>query len=108
MVTGKPENRITRAFYNAKIYKSDLSGKADSIHVDHKTGLIELINLSRFASTDNFSTKRNPILWNVFTQMTGDSIHLISNPETEKLDSSLLKKGIIRLHPLFRIFMSTV
>ncbi|MFK2819855.1 OstA-like protein [Flavobacteriaceae sp. LMIT009] len=87
MVTGKPENRITRAFYNAKVYKSDLSGKADSIHVDHKTGLIELINLSRFESTDNFSNKRNPILWNVFTQMTGDSIHLISNPETEKLDS---------------------
>lgn len=87
MVTGKPENRITRAFYNAKIYKSDLSGKADSIHVDHKTGLIELINLSRFGSTDNFSIRRNPILWNVFTQITGDTIHLISNPETEKLDS---------------------
>ena len=87
MVTGKPENRITRAFYNAKIYKSDLSGKADSIHVDHEKGLTELINLERFGSVDNFSTRRNPILWNVFTQMTGDTIHLIANNETEKLDS---------------------
>jgi len=87
MVTGKPENRITRAYYNAKWYKSDMSGKADSIHVNHKTGLTQLINLSSLASTDNFAVKRNPILWNIDNQITGDSIHLISNPETEKLDS---------------------
>ena len=87
MVTGKSENRITRAYYNAKWYKSDLSGKADSIHVDHKTGLTQLINLKRFSSTDNFATKRNPILWNIDNQITGDTIHLLSNPETNKLDS---------------------
>jgi len=86
-VTGPEEHRITRAFYNAKWYKSDLSGKADSIHVDHKTGLTQLINLSRFSSSDAFTTKRNPILWNIENQITGDTIHLISNPETEKLDS---------------------
>ena len=87
MVTGKPENRITRAYYNAKWYKSDMSGKADSIHVNHKSGLTQLINLSDLSSTDNFAVKRNPILWNIDNQITGDSIHLISNPETEKLDS---------------------
>lgn len=87
MVTGKPENRITRAYYNAKIYKTDLSGKADSIHVDHKKGLTELINLERFSSKDAFASKRHPILWNIGNQMTGDSIHLISNVETEQLDS---------------------
>ncbi|MFI0429477.1 OstA-like protein [Mariniflexile sp. HMF6888] len=90
MVTGKPENRIVRAYYNAKIYKSDLSGKADSIHSNQKTGLTQLINLSRLSSTDVFSTKRRPILWNVENQMTGDTIHLISNPKTEKLDSLLV------------------
>ncbi|NOY47225.1 MAG: hypothetical protein GXO84_03275 [Chlorobi bacterium] len=87
MVTGKSENRITRAYYNAKWYKSDLSGKADSIHVDHKTGLTQLINLKRFSSTDNFAIKRNPILWNIGNQITGDTIYLLSNPETKKLDS---------------------
>lgn len=87
MVTGKPEHRMTRAFYNAKIYKSDLSGKADSIHVDHKKGLTQLINLKRFTNQDAFAIKRHPILWNLSNQMTGDSIHLISNVETEKLDS---------------------
>lgn len=87
MVTGKPKKRITRAYYNAKWYKSDLSGKADSIHVDHESGLTQLINLARFSSGDNFTTKRNPILWNIGNQISGDTIHLISNPVTEKLDS---------------------
>jgi len=87
MVTGKEDHRITRAYYNARLYKSDMAGKADSIHVDHKTGLTELINLSRYSSTDAFTTARKPVLWNIGNQMTGDTIHLISNTETEKLDS---------------------
>ncbi|WP_246124801.1 OstA-like protein [Algibacter pacificus] len=87
MVTGKPEHRITRAYYNAKIFKTDISAKADSIHADQKTGITELINLDRFASSDAFSVKRRPILWNNENQMTGDTIHLISNSKTEKLDS---------------------
>lgn len=89
-VNGPPESRITRAYYNAKLFKSDLSGKADSIHADHKTGLTKMINLVRFSSNDAFSVKRNPVLWNVGNQMTGDTIHLISNPETEQLDSLLV------------------
>jgi len=87
MVTGPPEHRITRAYYNAKIYKSDMSGKADSIHADNKSGLTQLINLSKFASADLFALKRNPVLWNMSNQMTGDTIHLISNIETKNLDS---------------------
>lgn len=73
MITGKAEDRITRAFRNAKFFKTDLSGKCDSIHSEERTGITQLI--------------RNPVLWNVDNQMTGDSIHLISNLETEKLDS---------------------
>ncbi len=73
MVTGKPENRIIRAFREARFYKSDLSGKCDSIHSNQKTGVTQLIT--------------RPILWSGETQMTGDSINLLSNPETEKLDS---------------------
>lgn len=87
MVTGKPEHRITRAYYNAKLYKSDLAGKADSIHVDHKSGLTQLINLGRFSSSDAFALARKPVLWNIGNQMTGDTIHLISDVKTEKLDS---------------------
>ncbi|GGH47054.1 hypothetical protein GCM10011364_21600 [Mangrovimonas yunxiaonensis] len=90
MVTGTPENRITRAFKNVKLYKSDLSGKADSIHVDHKSGLTQLINLAHLNSQDAFASKRRPILWNEGNQMTGDTIHIISNPKTEKIDSLLV------------------
>ncbi|MBT8254389.1 MAG: hypothetical protein KJN68_10485, partial [Bacteroidia bacterium] len=87
MVTGKPENRITRGYYNVKIFKTDLSGKCDSIHVDHQKGLTQLINLPEGDSRDAFSIRRNPILWNIDNQMTGDSIHLINDTETDELDS---------------------
>lgn len=87
MVTGPPEKRITRGYYNVRIYKKDLAGKADSIHVDHEIGLTKMINLSRFSSSDAFATARKPVLWNMGNQMTGDTIHLISNVVTEKLDS---------------------
>ncbi|MEM9679178.1 MAG: OstA-like protein [Bacteroidota bacterium] len=87
MVTGPAEHRITRAYYNVKLYKSDLAGKADSVHVDHKTGLTQLINLARFNKGDAFSAARKPVIWNLENQMTGDTIHLISNVKTEKLDS---------------------
>jgi len=87
MVTGKPEHRITRAYYNAKMFKSDMSGKADSIHANHKTGLTQLINLKRLSTGDAFSIERKPVLWNLGNQMTGDSIHLISDVEKEQLDS---------------------
>jgi len=73
MITGKPDDRILRAFRNSKFYKTDLSGKCDSIHFEQKSGITQLI--------------KDPILWNKQNQMTGDSIHLVSNMETEKLDS---------------------
>ncbi|MGY0392029.1 OstA-like protein [Bizionia sp. KMM 8389] len=87
MVTGVPEKRITRAFRNAKFYKSDMSGKADSVHVNQATGLTQLINLKRLSSSDPFAKRRDPIIWNLENQMTGDTIHIKSNPKTEKIDS---------------------
>ena len=87
MITGPPDQRIVRAFYNAKMYKSDLSGKADSIHMNQKTGLTQLINFYDTKSEDLFSKRKYPILWHHENQITGDSIHLISNSKTENLDS---------------------
>jgi lipopolysaccharide export system protein LptA len=73
MVTGKTGNRIIRAFNNVRFYKTDLSGKCDSIHSDQKVGLTKLIG--------------KPILWNYENQMTGDIMQLIGNNNTQKLDS---------------------
>ena len=73
MVTGKPDKRLLRGFYDVRIYKTDMSGKSDSISVDQNTGLTKLIG--------------KPILWANKNQMTGDTIQLISNQKTQKLDS---------------------
>ena len=73
MVTGKPDKRLLRGFYDVRIYKTDMSGKSDSISVDQTTGFTKLIG--------------KPILWTNKNQMTGDTIQLISNQKTQKLDS---------------------
>ena len=73
VVTGIPEKRIVRGYYNVRLFKSDLSGKSDSIHINQQTGLTQMIG--------------KPILWSGLSQMTGDSIHLKSNTKTEQLDS---------------------
>ena len=90
MVTGTPEKRITRVFRNVKLFKSDLSGKADSIHVNHASGLTQLININTEGANAAFSTARKPILWNLGNQMTGDTIHLQSDTEKDKLDSLIV------------------
>ncbi|WP_228455017.1 OstA-like protein [Polaribacter haliotis] len=73
LVTGKPENRVIRTYNNVKIFKSDLQGKCDSIHTDQTTGLTRMF--------------RDPVIWSDANQITGDTIHLLTNVETEKLDS---------------------
>ena len=78
-VTGKPDHRVIKGFYRARMFKRGLppdaptSGKCDSIFVDQKAGITKLL--------------RNPILWSGENQMTGDTIHILSNTETEKLDT---------------------
>ena len=86
MVTGPADNRIIRGYYNAKMFKSNLSGKADSIHMNQKSGLTQLINFYDLDS-DAFTKKKHPVLWHFESQITGDSIHLISNSKNETLDS---------------------
>ncbi len=89
MITGKPEKRVIRGFYDVRIFKEDLtgentiSGKSDSIYSDQQSGLTKLINMSSRGNG-------KPVLWSGENQMTGDSIHLQSNPKTEQLDSLLV------------------
>jgi hypothetical protein len=73
MVTGKEGNRIIRAYNEVRFYKTDMSGKCDSLHSSSKTALTKLIG--------------NPVLWNGESQITGDLMHLIGNNTTQELDS---------------------
>ncbi|MGJ8667725.1 MAG: OstA-like protein [Patiriisocius sp.] len=78
-VTGKPENRILKGFYRARMFQEPkpgedaTSGKCDSIYLFQKEGITKML--------------RRPILWSGENQMTGDTIHLITNTKTEKLDT---------------------
>ena len=89
MITGKPENRIIRGYYDVRIFKEDqtgenpMSGRSDSIFSDQQSGLTKLINISSRGNG-------KPVLWSGENQMSGDSIHLISNTKTEQLDSLLV------------------
>lgn len=73
LVTGKPEARIIRGFNDARIFKTDMSGKSDSLHYSQKVGLTQMIG--------------KPVVWNGDSQLSGKLIHLINNPVTEQLDS---------------------
>ncbi len=78
-ITGKPENRVIKGFYQARMFKQGLegeeptSGKCDSIFIDEKIGITKLL--------------RNPILWSGENQMTGDTIHILNNKVTDQLDT---------------------
>jgi len=73
MVLGKEGNRILKAFNKVKFYKFDLQGKCDSLISFETKGLTKLIDA--------------PVMWANGSQITGDTIHLISNTKTEQLDS---------------------
>ncbi|MFV8226535.1 OstA-like protein [Christiangramia aquimixticola] len=83
MVTGKPDKRILRGYYDVRLFKEGMSGRSDSIYSDQKSGLTKLTNLKRLGN-------KKPVLWSENNQITGDSIHLFSNTTTEKLDSLLV------------------
>ena len=78
-ITGKTDNRILKGFFRARMFKpgkvgeEPMSGKCDSIYVDEKKGITKLL--------------RNPVLWSGENQMTGDTIHLLSDTKTDQLDT---------------------
>lgn len=78
-ITGKPENRVIKGFYEARMFKQGLegeeptSGKCDSIFIDEKLGITKLL--------------RNPVLWSGENQITGDTIHILNNKVTDQLDT---------------------
>lgn len=92
IATGPPEKKILRGYYDVRIFKTDLRGKSDSLHLDQSTGLIKLLKLplsrkeNQILSTSQ-KNKKNPILWSGKSQMSGDKIFLISDMKTKKLDS---------------------
>lgn len=73
LVTGKTKERILRAYHRVKFYKSDIQGKCDSLYTNEKQGITKMY--------------RHPALWNDKNQITGDTIHFLSHPDSQKIDS---------------------
>ena len=92
VATGPEERRILRAYYDVRILKSDLRGISDSLYLDESVGLTKLLSKPLSNQQEQIFTEadrnlNNPVLWFDKSQMSGNQIHLISNTETNKLDS---------------------
>ncbi len=92
IATGPTEKKILRGYYDVRIFKTDLRGRSDSLHLDQSTGLIKLLKLPMSRKENQILTasqknKKNPILWFGKSQMSGDKIFLTSDVKTKKLDS---------------------
>jgi len=89
LITGNEENRIIRAYKNARIFKQDLSGRADSIHYNKSKGIAQFINTNNIKDL-SFSKTKKPILFNFNNQITGDTIHLKFEKQSNKIDSLIV------------------
>ena len=92
VATGPEERRILRAYYDVRILKSDLRGRSDSLYLDESIGLTKLLNKpltkqQKQVFTEADRNKNNPVLWFDKSQMSGNEVLLISDTETNKLDS---------------------
>ena len=92
VATGPEERRILRGYYDVRILKSDLRGISDSLYLDESIGLTKLLSKPLSNQQEQIFTEadrnlNNPVLWFDKSQMSGNQILLISNTETNKLDS---------------------
>ena len=92
IATGPQDKKILRGYYDVRIFKSDLRGKSDSLHLNQSSGLIKMLKLplSRKENqifTESQKNARNPILWFGKSQMSGNKIFLTSDMKNQKLDS---------------------
>lgn len=69
----KDSTTLVRAYRNARFYKSNLNGKADSLVYNRTNGELEF--------------HRDPIMFSGENQLTGRFIKVYTNPKTDKMDS---------------------
>lgn len=92
IITGKPEHRIMNAYPDARFLKIDplgkeepMSGKADSINVNERKGIMKLL--------------RKPIIWSGESQMTGDTIQMIYNNTAKEMDTLKVHNNAFLVQP---------
>lgn len=72
-ITGKQGFRKIKAFPNARIFRTDMSAKCDSIVSTEVDGITRLLG--------------RPVMWNNDSQLSGEFMYLVSDTITKQLDS---------------------
>lgn len=72
-VQRKDSTRIIKGYFNARFFKSNAQGKADSISYNETLGILKFF--------------RDPIMWSAEQQITGDTIFAYNNVIKEVMDS---------------------
>lgn len=72
-VQRKDSTRIIKGYFNARFFKSNAQGKADSIVYNETKGILKFF--------------RDPIMWSSEQQITGDTIFAYNNVVKEVMDS---------------------
>ncbi len=72
-VQRKDSTKLIRGYFNARFYKSNANGKADSIAYNETLGIMKFF--------------RDPIMWSGGQQITGDTIYAYNNVIKEVMDS---------------------
>ena len=88
---------------NGKILSGKISGKCDSIHYSQITGIVQMINFK------HLDKRKNPILWNGKSQITGDSIRIKFDPKNSVIDSLYVyDNALIIKKPIITFFTNTI
>lgn len=72
-VQRKDSTKLIRGYFNARFFKSNAQGKADSIAYNETLGIMKFF--------------RDPIMWSGEQQITGDTIYAYNNVIKEVMDS---------------------
>ncbi len=96
---GKEANRTMKGIRNVKFFQGNFSGKADFIEIKKSLGLtimerkkISEKDLQIF--TESEINKKNPVLWDNFSQISGDKIIFTENLYTNELDSIKITNNV--------------
>ncbi len=92
IITGEPEHRILNAYPDARFIRTDIlkkeepmSGKADSIYVDERKGIMKLL--------------KKPVVWSGQGQMTGDTIQMIYDTVVKQMDTLKVHNNAFIVEP---------
>jgi hypothetical protein len=99
---GKEAARTMKGIRNVKFLQGNFSGKADFIEIKKSLGLTimerkEISEKDLQIFTESEINKKNPVLWDNYSQISGDKIIFTENLDTNELDSIKITNNVFIL-----------